>query len=659
MVSNRFIEECRNPAYKNRLGKVQVGDEITYLTVTTDLKVSNNLKISSKASNVDNQNGYLAEISINDSCYSNGSIIGTTISKTSTIKVLDTRDLMNKDFIAFVGIKYNDSTTEYLNIGKYTTTEQTIDKTNKNSEIKGQDKLLKLDEPYVCNIEDWTNKTVKDVLEDLCESIDVELGTEHFINEDIPVDGNKYQKNYKNRDVLSDICELACTWAELGEDNKLYLNWFSDEVVDTLDKSQYQTLERNNTFGYVNCLVIKSSAFEGENNVIQDTESIEEIGENQVCIIDNNFLDTEELRILAINNIWNRIKGFQYVDCKIITPLGKPHLKRGSKIRVQDDDGSYFETYVLNHDFKYDGTFYSEISSPCLNKEQTIIKNTNLTPKQRIMNAEAQVLKNEATIRLMVEEQTQFQSEIEENYYTKTTVNELIEDTKEGLTNKYTVGGGNNILRNTGLYFETSTTKYSSGYEFWEGTVKRVTNTNSKTRTSMYLQNGTLHQRQEIPNDIYTVSFQYKQLNSLANASVIINDVEYELGASGTFTQNIDVRTNAIVITFNCDTNDGYEVYELMCNYGEVALQYTQNANETKTDTVQISEGITITSDDTDSTFKANADGIRIENRYGNKTTEFLDSGTKTTYIEAGKGNIANLLIEEVDGQVWIAGLGR
>lgn len=657
MATQNFINECKNPAYKNRLGKAQIGNDLLYLTVQqSNLTVSDNLVISTKPLNEDMFTGYLSEINVSDTCYTNGSIIGTTNSKTSSIKIMDTRDVSNDNFVPSVGVKYDDTTTEWLNLGKYTTQEQTIDKTTNISEIKGQDVLYKLEKEYVCGITDWTNITVKDLLNDLCTSLDLELGNEHFINEDILVAGNNYQKNCKFRDVLSDICEVACSWAEYTDD-KLWLKWFDSEITETLDKSQYSTLEKNGVYGEVNCVVIKDSAFEGENVTMQDTESIATNGETQIAIIDNQLLNTELLRQQAITEIWNRLRGFTYVDCRLISYYGKPHLKRGNKISIQDVDGTYFNTYVLQHNFKYDGTFYSEISSPALPKEETMIKNTNLSPKQRLMNAEAKVEKANARISLLVEEQEEMQSDLQENYYTRSVVNELIEDTKTGLTNKYTVGGGNNLFRNTGLYFETSTDKYSSGYEFWIGSVRRVTNMNSKSKTSMYLQNGTLSQRQEIPNDKYTISFQYNRLNNLATASVLINGVEYELEENGTFTETIDISTGDINIVFDCDTVDGYEIYELMCNFGEVALQYTQNANETKTDTVEISEGIKIISDTTDSVFKANADGIRIENRNGSSTTEFLDSGTKTNTITANQGIIADLLIEKVDGQVWIVGI--
>ena len=282
-------------------------------------------------------------------------------------------------------------------------------------------------------------------------------------------------------------------------------------------------------------------------------------------------------------------------------------------------------------------------------------KNTKLHLKYRIDNDYTKEFATKVELNTsIVQTKDEISATIEENYYNRDTVEQLLLDTKNGLTNKYSVGGGNNLFRNTGLYFETST-----GYEFWTGSIKRETNMSSKSKTSMYLQNGTVSQRQEVPNDIYTISFQYNRLNVLATASVTINGVKYELDESGTFTQTITIQTGDINIEFECDIDDGYEIYELMCNFGEVALQYSQNANETKTDTVEISEGIKITDNRTNSIFKANSDGIRIfdKNDETNITTQFTDKGTETKMITAGQGIIADLLIEKVDGQIWITGI--
>ena len=81
MVSQSFINECKNPAYKNRLGQVLIGKELIYLTIDNTLKIGNNLKISNIPTNLERSSASLNEITIKDSCYSNGNIIGNVISK--------------------------------------------------------------------------------------------------------------------------------------------------------------------------------------------------------------------------------------------------------------------------------------------------------------------------------------------------------------------------------------------------------------------------------------------------------------------------------------------------------------------------------------------------------------------------------------------------
>jgi hypothetical protein len=97
-----------------------------------------------------------------------------------------------------------------------------------------------------------------------------------------------------------------------------------------------------------------------------------------------------------------------------------------------------------------------------------------------------------------------------------------------------------------------------------------------------------------------------------------------------------------------------------MVNAGEVKLAYSQNQNETTTDTVNISKGITITSSDTNTTFRANSDGIRVYNNsdLNNSVTKFTDTGleTKEATIE-NKATITGTLWQDVNGHTWITRL--
>jgi hypothetical protein len=133
--------------------------------------------------------------------------------------------------------------------------------------------------------------------------------------------------------------------------------------------------------------------------------------------------------------------------------------------------------------------------------------------------------------------------------------------------------------------------------------------------------------------------------------------VDNETGAY--ITVPVEVNANHITITFETDTDNSVELYDLMANKGEVKLAYSQNQNETTTDTVNISKGITITSSKEKVKFKANADGIRTLDERNEVRTEFTDKGmtTKEATIE-NEATIVGILRQRVDDQVWDSFIG-
>lgn len=351
-MTEAFKTECKNTAYKNRLGKVELGTETI--------------------SNSDN----LSSIEFVDTCITNGSILGNTTSKTIKVKTLNNYELADKEIIPFIGVKYADLSEEYIRLGKYTISSETNATTAKNGEYNGVDISNKLNNEYVCGIEDLSTATIIDFYADVCNQLGLTPKSLDFMNSDILVGGNPFTNGETCRIVLQNIAQVFCTFVDIdwGTD-EIDLIWFDDDYAETFTKCDYSSLEQNQVYGPINSVVIKESAIEGENVVREDTESIEANGECQISIEDNYFLSTEELRTQAIDNIYNRLLGFTYVDCKITSYTGKPYLKRGNKISVQSDDGTYFDTYVLTHTFAYDGTFKSIIESPALTKTQTAMKN--------------------------------------------------------------------------------------------------------------------------------------------------------------------------------------------------------------------------------------------------------------------------------------------
>ena len=166
-----------------------------------------------------------------------------------------------------------------------------------------------------------------------------------------------------------------------------------------------------------------------------------------------------------------------------------------------------------------------------------------------------------------------------------------------------------------------------------------------------------------IQNGQYTISFKYRKTNvALATTKVKINGEEIILDKNQwtNFTKTIEVTTNQIEIQFISDTDNALFVVDLMGNVGSEANIWTQNPNETRTDTVKIGKGIEVSSSNTDTKLKADADGVRIvqASNENNVVAEFTDKGTETKeLIVKGQAQISGLLFQQVENQVWISSL--
>lgn len=478
MASIDYINECKKATDSNRLGKINIEGIETPIT------------------NADN----LQSISVDSGCYVDGNIIGTTYAKVLTanfVGVTNNLDLIDKNVYPQIGVKYADLSEEYINMGKYTISRPKDEQTANITEIKAYDGFGLLDEVYVCNINfdevdengEKVTKYVSDFYVDVCNQLNLTPKTTTFLNSDIPVSGNPFTNNETLRIVLQEVEKVACSFSEIDYDtNEIDLIWLSQsETPDYEFKiTDYSTLEGGDiVYGPVNSLVIKDSQIEGENVTREDQSSIAENGETQITIEDSYFLYTEALRTLAIDNIWNRVNGLTYTDCKITTLYGKPFLKCGMKIRVNVNDGRVFDTYVLKNQFTYDGTFKSIIESPALTKQETKMKNTQDIKKyfrkverttdkiegqleDVIEQVDGQNEKINQTIST-VEETTSTVSEIKNQNETITTTVSELQQKNDQLTMDFKRIGGINLLSNSSLQNEFADWQESLQKPYIEG----------------------------------------------------------------------------------------------------------------------------------------------------------------------------------------------
>lgn len=425
MASTNFINECKNRANANRLGKIIVDG------IETPITNSNNLQ----------------SFEIDSGCYVDGNIIGSVYAKCLKANFIDDQNnLTDKSIQAQIGVKYADLSNEYINMGKYTVERPDNEITANMSQITAYDDLYtNLDKKYVCNI-DYSSgdKTVSDLYADVCEQLGLTPVTTKFTNSTILITDNPFTNGETNRTVLQTIAKISCSFVDIDNDtNKIDLCWLSqnEEPDYIFYKSDYSNVEGGKIVcGPINCLIIKNSQIDDENVTIKDDESIATNGEHSITISEDYILYNAELRQQAINAIWNKVKGMKYVDCKLTTYYGKPFLKLGKYIRVYISETEYFDTYVLKHNFTFDGTFTSVIESPALTKQEIRTKQ-NVDLKQALKNTQIIINKQEQKIKELVEETTDNSNKISEVEQSvdkiSQKVSEIADLTREISSNRY------------------------------------------------------------------------------------------------------------------------------------------------------------------------------------------------------------------------------
>lgn len=372
-----------------------------------------------------------------------------------------------------------------------------------------------------------------------------------------------------------------------------------------------------------------------------------------------------------IDDILDKFEDFSIDSVKLTTAiLGNPAIDPWDYIEVYDDENNntvVFKT-LANSDYTFNGK-HRQLFTTEIGKEE---RTENVTIKSEATSkklAKTDIDEINAQIQLQAENSQQIRNEIQdlegnisENYYTKSVVNQLIVNAENGVTNTFSEAGGNNILRNTN-FSAKEVLEQGQYYEYWYGDTTRDLNNKAVNGYSIKLKNNTLYQQQNVINGTYTLSFYYKKLNSLATCQVKINDKTYPLTETSNYTlfqtgiNGIDaiiVNTNSIKVEFISDSNDACEIYDIMLNIGTIKLAYSQNANETITDTVNISKGITITSSTSNVKFTANNYGISTKTLEGQDITTFTYKGmtTKEAVISDG-AEIVGILRQKVDDQIW------
>ena len=335
-----------------------------------------------------------------------------------------------------------------------------------------------------------------------------------------------------------------------------------DEVID-----DYTELDDKRDTHPITIVQLGMSQVQGVSVEARWEAGVAQYGEHYLILNDNPFAYTMEKRQQLVGNILEQVKGLGYSSFESRFAF-KPYLQRGDKIKFRNKAGQLIDSIVLKIDTDYENI---TLSAPSI--ADSTVDYVFADTEEKIRRAEVianqasgqvTIISNQVTeLGQTVDSNYQQMAENFTNYYTIEQTNQMLVDAETGVTNTLINSGGNNIFRNTGLWFKDE----NNNYEFWSGSANKATNDNAVNNTSILLKNGTFSQEQIVPNGEYTVSFYYQLVNPLATAKVKINDIEYDLDSSSVkrlytgekdtngdyITQPLNITSKQVKIEFICD----------------------------------------------------------------------------------------------------------
>jgi len=435
---------------------------------------------------------------------------------------------------------------------------------------------------------------------------------------------------------------------------------YPTETGEVIDENDLQKLTIGKKVGPFNTVVLGRSPQEDN---IYFPEGIDSADRKSIRIDNNQIMDSH--REDFIEAIFDKIDGLEYYAFEF-TSFGFGYFEFGDIVTLKNLNNEEFKTILFNMSETINsgikGTSYTEETDYSETKYEYA---TSI--EKRLTNTEIICNKQDGQIKMLIEQQDEngekFNSidmdiestelkiqEVDDNAKEQI---ESLRQTVEGLENKVSTTGGDNVFAYAADNFKGNIEEYSN---------TEIKN-NSISGLGYKIKIGNAKQTVQIKNGTYTVSYLYKKLVNLANGYVKINGEQFDfINTGNSFKEEahtVEVTSNTLEFEVYSDTEDAFILCDLMGNIGTEKQTWTQNANETITDTVQIGKGIKVKSSTKNTELDADADGIRVVNtNTGETVAEFTDKGMETEEMTVrNRAQIAGMLVQQVGNQIWLSSL--
>lgn len=337
-------------------------------------------KITFDNTEINYDNG-LKDIEIQDVKYvPKMGFIGQAPARKVTINLFDKLqniNLENKEVEVYIGADYN-SQTYYINYGKFiVNAPPQNDSTNGTIKVVAYDYMIKFNKEYVDAM--IYPCTLKQLLQSLCTQAGVELGSLTFANDTFSVIDNQFEGKTL-REVLQNIAKCAFSWARIGQDNKLYLDFDivpeSTEEITINEYMQDSYKRANEYYGAINRVTYADTNITGQEESVEDSEDIELHGVKELVIYDNLFAYTTEKRHELIQ-AGTRLLGLKYMPIQDLKCVGLIYLDCNDEIKVYDGEENYITSRTLSHIIRYNGATNDNIQTEASSNNEQTYKNIN------------------------------------------------------------------------------------------------------------------------------------------------------------------------------------------------------------------------------------------------------------------------------------------
>ena len=585
--------------------------------------------------------------------HSNSSFIGGFPIKTCSFEIYDFNsdlDFEGKEVTVYKGIEVN-NVIEWICLGIFIP--QAKDITNNISAKtitihNAQDKAQLFDTQYASSLswENDTKHTGLEIVQEICSSLNIALESTSFGWANYEFSQPNFPSGITNREVISRLAEIGGEIALISPSGGLLLKG-QYNTGDAITNRRYSKLTKEKEH-IVNTLVLGKKGIDDDivYPISIDTERVEH------RIEDNPFVDL--YREDMIEEVSSYIIGMSYTPFSISEFIDGFIYELNDVINITDKNGNSFDAVIL--DYSTTARIKSNIKAGNVGE--------NITNYAIAGSMQDSINKVKLEVNHISGEITSLTTKVENievgtGYATIESVNQLIQNANDGLVNTMSKKGGNNLLFNT--YF--SEYDENGQLTFWEGSQSVVNNSESKTNNALSLQEGSIKQTISLINRDYCFSFKYKKLIEVANCQVKINGKTFDISAAEinveNYVENVEnLTSNSFIVEFICDTNDGFLIYEPMLNEGSTASQFTQNANETVTDTVVIGKGIEVNASNIATKTRLDADGLRGKNINNNEVVFYqTDEGLYGKKLETESIKSGDLIISTKSGHNFFVGL--